>query len=112
MKGTMSEAELHVLKARLIGGQLAKARRGELETPLPVGLVYDAIGKVVLDPDQSIQDALAQFFETFRRTGSATATVRSFRERQLLFPLSRANRVPTKARSSGARCCTIGPSTC
>ena len=86
MKGTMSEAELHVLRARLIGGQLAKARRGELETPLPVGLVYDAIGKVVLDPDQSIQDALAQFFETFRRTGSATATVRSFRERELLFP--------------------------
>jgi DNA invertase Pin-like site-specific DNA recombinase len=86
MKGTMSEAELHVLRARLIGGQLAKARRGELETPLPVGLVYDAIGKVVLDPDQSIQDALRQFFETFERTGSATATVRSFRERGLLFP--------------------------
>ncbi|MDA8372772.1 MAG: recombinase family protein [Actinomycetota bacterium] len=86
MKGTMSEAELHVLRARLIGGQMAKARRGELETPLPVGLVYDAIGKVVLDPDQSIQDALGQFFETFRRTGSATATVRSFRERELLFP--------------------------
>jgi DNA invertase Pin-like site-specific DNA recombinase len=86
MKGTMSEAELHVLRARLIGGQLAKARRGELETPLPVGLVYDATAKVVLDPDQSIQDALGQFFETFQRTGSATATVRSFRERQLLFP--------------------------
>jgi DNA invertase Pin-like site-specific DNA recombinase len=86
MKGTMSEAELHVLRARLIGGQLAKARRGELETPLPVGLVYDAIGKVVLDPDQSVQEALRQFFETFRRTGSATATVRSFRQRELLFP--------------------------
>lgn len=86
MKGTMSEAELHVLHARLIGGQLAKARRGELELPLPVGLVYDALGKVVLDPDQSVQDALRQFFETFRRTGSATATVRSFRERELLFP--------------------------
>ena len=86
MKGTMSEAELHVLKARLIGGQLAKARRGELEVPLPVGLVYDATGKVVLDPDRSVQEAVAQFFETFRRTGSATATVRSFREQGLLFP--------------------------
>lgn len=86
MKGTMSEAELHVLRARLIGGQLAKARRGELEVPLPVGLVYDAAGKVVLDPDRSVQEALRQFFETFRRTGSATATVRSFRERGLLFP--------------------------
>ena len=86
LKGTMSEAELHVLRARLIGGQLAKARRGELETPLPVGLVYDAAAKVVLDPDQGVQDALRNFFETFRRTGSATATVRSFRERGLLFP--------------------------
>lgn len=86
MKGTMSEAELHVLRARLIGGQLAKARRGELEIPLPVGLVYDATGKVVLDPDQAVQEAIRQFFETFRRTGSATATVRSFRERGLLFP--------------------------
>ena len=57
MKGTMSEAELHVLKARLIGGQLAKARRGELEVPLPVGLVYDAAGRVVLDPDLSVQSA-------------------------------------------------------
>ncbi len=86
MKGTMSEAELHVLRARLIGGQLAKASRGELEVPLPVGLVYDTTGKVTLDPDQSVQEALRQFFETFRRTGSATATVRSFREQGLLFP--------------------------
>jgi len=86
MKGTMSEAELHVLRARLIGGQLAKARRGELEVPLPVGLVYDAAGKAVLDPDRSVQAAIGQFFDTFRRTGSATATVRSFREQGLLFP--------------------------
>ena len=86
MKGTMSEAELHVLRARLLGGQLAKARRGELEVPLPVGLVYDAASKVVLDPDRSVQEAIAQFFETFRRSGSATATVRSFREQGWLFP--------------------------
>ncbi|MHB1931003.1 MAG: recombinase family protein [Acidimicrobiales bacterium] len=86
MKGTMSEAELHVLRARLIGGQLAKARRGELEVPLPVGLVYDATGKAVLDPDRSVQAAIGQFFDTFERTGSATATVRSFREQGLLFP--------------------------
>jgi DNA invertase Pin-like site-specific DNA recombinase len=86
MKGTMSEAELHVLRARLIGGQLAKARRGELEIPLPVGLVYDPTAKVALDPDQAIQGAIGEFFATFGRTGSATATVRSFRERGLLFP--------------------------
>jgi DNA invertase Pin-like site-specific DNA recombinase len=95
MKGTMSEAELHVLRARLIGGQLAKARRGELEMPLPVGLVYDGAGRVVLDPDQSVQEAVRQFFETFTRTGSATATVRSFRARGLLFP-RRAQSGPRK----------------
>jgi DNA invertase Pin-like site-specific DNA recombinase len=86
MKGTMSEAELHVLKARLIGGQLAKAARGELEVPLPIGLVYDAAGKVVFDPDRSVQESVRQFFETFKRSGSATATVRAFREQGLLFP--------------------------
>ncbi len=86
LKGTMSEAELHVLHARLIGGQRAKASRGELEMKLPVGLGYDAAGKVVLDPDLEVQAAVRTLFETFRRTGSATSTVRSFREHGLLFP--------------------------
>ena len=86
LKGTMSEAELHVLRARLLGGQRAKAGRGELELRLPVGLVYDAAGGVVLDPDLAVQQALRTFFATFRRSGSATATVRSFREAGLLFP--------------------------
>jgi DNA invertase Pin-like site-specific DNA recombinase len=58
LKGTISEAELHVLRARLRGGILSKARRGELRTPLPVGLVYDSRGQVVLDPDRQVQDAL------------------------------------------------------
>ena len=86
LKGTMSEAELHVLRARLIGGQRAKASRGELEMKLPVGLVNNGTGKVVLDPDVQVQSAVRTFFETFRRTGSATSTVRSFREQGLLFP--------------------------
>src|SRR5438477_3503509 len=86
LKGTMSEAELHVLRARLIGGQRAKASRGELEMKLPVGLVNNGTGKVVLDPDVQVQSAVGTFFETFRRTGSATSTVRSFREQGLLFP--------------------------
>ena len=86
LKGTMSEAELHVLRARLLGGQRAKASRGELELRLPVGLVYDAAGGVVLDPDLEVQQALRTFFADFRRSGSATGTVRSFREQGLLFP--------------------------
>jgi len=86
LKGTMSEAELHVLRARLIGGQLAKASRGELEMKLPAGLINDASGHVVLDPDLQVQQAVRTFFETFARTGSATATVRHLREQGLLFP--------------------------
>ena len=86
LKGTMSEAELHVLRARLLGGQRAKASRGELELALPIGLVYGPDAKVLLDPDQQVQGAIRSFFETFCRTGSASATVRSFREQGLLFP--------------------------
>ena len=86
LKGTISEAELHVLRARLRGGILNKARRGELKTPLPVGLVYDAQGRVVLDPDRQVQDALRALFATYERTGSGSATVKYFREQGLLFP--------------------------
>ena len=86
LKGTMSEAELHVLKARLLGGLLNKARRGELRTPLPVGLVYDPLERVVLDPDAQVQQSLRLLFTVFARAGSATATVRYFREHELQFP--------------------------
>ena len=86
LKGTMSEAELHVLKARLQGGIVNKARRGELRGPLPIGFVYGSDGKVRLDPDRQVQESLKVFFQTFQRTGSAMATVKAFREQKLLFP--------------------------
>lgn len=86
LKGTMSEAELHVLRARLQGGILNKARRGELQCPLPVGFVYNVNNEPVLDPDKQVQESLRFFFETFRRTGSACAVVRTFRQKELLFP--------------------------
>ena len=86
LKGTMSEAELHVLRARLRGGILNKARRGELRCPLPVGFVHDADGRVVLDPDQQVQESVRLLFQTFARTGAACATVKYFRREGLLFP--------------------------
>ncbi len=58
LKGTMSEAELHLLRARLRGGIINKARRGELAVPLPIGFVYDPAGKVVLDPDRQVEQGL------------------------------------------------------
>lgn len=86
LKGTMSEAELHVLRARLQGGILNKARRGELFLRPPIGFAYDPSGRLIRDPDQQIQGTLRLLFDTFRRTGSAMATVREFRQSQLLFP--------------------------
>src|SRR6201993_4223358 len=79
LKGTMSEAELHVLKARLRGGILSRARRGELKQMVPVGFVHDAQDRVILDPDAQVQGAVRLFFETFKRTGSCLAAVKEFR---------------------------------
>jgi DNA invertase Pin-like site-specific DNA recombinase len=89
LKGTMSEAELHVLKARLRGGILNKVRRGEYRCPLPTGFVYDEAGNVTLDPDMQIRDTIAHFFETFARVGSACQTVKVFRKEGLKFPSRR-----------------------
>jgi DNA invertase Pin-like site-specific DNA recombinase len=86
LKGTMSEAELHILRARLRGGILSKASRGELKDSLPVGFVYGPDNRVILDPDQQVQQAINTFFQTFGRTGSAFWTVRVFHEQTLLFP--------------------------
>lgn len=86
LKGTMSEAELHVLKARLRGGILNKVRRGEYRCPLPTGLAYDDVGNVVLEPDAQIRDTIAYFFETFSRVGSACQTVKVFRKEGIRFP--------------------------
>jgi DNA invertase Pin-like site-specific DNA recombinase len=86
LKGTMSEAELHILKARMRGGQLNKARRGELEMRPPVGLVYRTDGMIDLDPDAEVQGAIRLVFDTFERTGSAMQTVRFFQEQRIPFP--------------------------
>ena len=85
LKGTMSEAELHILKARMRGGVLNKARRGELEMMPPVGLMYHA-GVLGLDPDASVQAVLKLVFDTFEHTGSAFRTVRKLVDDNILFP--------------------------
>ena len=86
LKGALSEAELHFIRARLRGGQLSKARRGELVMPLPIGLIYDAAGHVILDPDTATGGALRHLFTTFEATGSATAVVKAFNTAGLTFP--------------------------
>ena len=86
LKGTVSEAELHVLRARLVGGQLNKARRGELWMRAPLGMVFDAGGTLMLDPDEQVQGAVRLVFDTFDRTGSAGAVVRYFQKQQIAWP--------------------------
>ena len=85
-KGQMSEAEIYVMKARLHGGILSKALRGELPVTLPTGLVYDTQKKVQLDPDQQVPESFTFLFTTLDRTGSATATMKAFRKNEVLFP--------------------------
>jgi len=84
--GTMSEAELHWLRNRLLGGKRARAERGELRMRPPVGLVFDAARWLVLDPDEEVQQAVRLLFTLFEQTGSALAVVKHFGAHRLLFP--------------------------
>jgi len=88
LKGTMSEAELHVLRARLLRGIRNKAARGELHRGLPVGLVRgEADGEVLLHPDESVTAAIRAVFERFAEMGSARRVWLWFRSQGLRFPL-------------------------
>lgn len=86
LKGTMSQAELHIMRARLQGGKLNKARKGQLGCPLPVGLARDPEGRVVLDFDAEVRGAVQLIFSVFRQAGSAYAVMRRFAELGLGFP--------------------------
>ena len=85
-KGTMSEAELHFLKIRMLGGKKNKAKKGELRFPLPVGYIYDADGQTVMDPDEEVQMAVRNVFKCFKASGSAYGVVRYFAQNSLRFP--------------------------
>jgi len=85
-KGTMSQAELHLLRGRLLGGKLNKARKGDLRFPLPVGLCHDGEGQIILDPDGEVEGAVRLLFRIFQETGSACGVVRYFSSHGLKFP--------------------------
>jgi DNA invertase Pin-like site-specific DNA recombinase len=85
-KGSMSEAELHWLKSRLQGGKMTKAEQGQLRFRLPIGLVYDPVGRIVLDPDEAVQEAVRLVFSLFEQSTSALAVVSTFAQQHLRFP--------------------------
>ena len=75
LKGTISEAELHLIRQRMWSGRIAKARRGELAVPLPAGLVRRASGEVVLDPDEQVRSVVRLVFDLFERLGTTGAVL-------------------------------------
>ena len=86
LKGQLSEYELRGIRERMVGGQRSKALRGELKLPLPIGLAYTDADKIVLDPNQSITEAIALVFKTFRRLGSAMQATKWFRRQAIRLP--------------------------
>lgn len=73
LKGTMSEAELHLIKQRMRAGKLQKAKRGELGMPLPTGYVHRSSGEIALDPDEQVQEVVRLIFRKFSELGTLNA---------------------------------------
>jgi DNA invertase Pin-like site-specific DNA recombinase len=86
LKGTMSEAELHMMRQRLDAGRLSKVERGEYVQHLPTGLVRTEQGRVEFDPDEQIRGAIALVFATFAELGSAMKTLHYFKTHHILLP--------------------------
>ncbi|MBF6558362.1 MAG: recombinase family protein [Acidimicrobiales bacterium] len=86
LKGTMSEAELHLIRSRLTAGLRHKAARGELRQFLPVGFDYDESGAVVISPDEAVVEAIATVFRRFAELGTARQVLMSLRGDGLLIP--------------------------
>ena len=97
LKAVMANAELHYINLRMQGGRTSKARRGELRTQLPVGFVYDPAGRVTVDPDPQVRDAISLLFSIYERTGSAYAVARQFANESLSFP-TRPNSGPSRGK--------------
>ena len=95
LKGTMSEAELYLIRQRMLSGKLAKAERGELAIPLPIGYLRRPSGEVILDPDEQAQHVVGLIFDTFARLGTLNAVLRYLADHQVQVPV-RAHAGPAK----------------
>ncbi len=86
LKGTMSQAELHLIRARLYGAKLNKAKRGELRFPIPVGYIYDDQGNIIFDQDAQVCHIIQLLFSVFKEKKTAYAVVQYFGSNNILFP--------------------------
>ena len=87
LKGAMSEAELHILKARMLAGRNAKARRGELGKPLPMGYLRRPSGEVAFDPDEQAQGVIRLAFDLFQRLRTVSGVLRYLVENDIRMPV-------------------------
>ncbi len=83
LKGTMSEAELHILKQRMYQGRLSKAQRGELQFALPIGYIWSPTGEIQFDPDEQVQQVVRLVFRTFEELGTLGGLVRYLAQHQI-----------------------------
>jgi len=95
LKGTMSEAELYLIRQRMLSGRLAKAERGELAVPLPIGYVRRASGEAALDPDEQARHVVRLVFSAFSRLGTVNGVLRYLVGHQVQLPV-RAHAGPSK----------------
>jgi len=89
LQGLFGEAELHILRDRLLKGRERKAARGELRITLPTGYVYDDQRNIVQDPDEQVREAIVFFFRQYEQLQSLMGVVRYFNEHGLRFPTRR-----------------------
>jgi len=87
LKGTMSEAELHILQARMLAGRNAKARRGELGKPLPMGYLRRPSGEVAFDPDEQAQSVIRMVFALFERIRTVSGVLRYLVQNDIKMPV-------------------------
>ncbi|HEX8005018.1 MAG TPA: recombinase family protein [Trebonia sp.] len=95
LKGTMSEAELYLIRQRMLSGRLAKAERGELAIPLPIGYARRPSGEVVLEPDEQAQHVVRLVFGAFRRLGTLNGVLRYLADQEIQLPV-RVHSGPSK----------------
>lgn len=86
LKGTMSQAELHFIRARLLGGKINKAKKGELRFPLPVGFCHDEEGNTKFDDNEQVRSVIQLLFKVFKEKGSAYGVVHHFGQHKIQFP--------------------------
>jgi len=91
LKGTMSEAELHVLKQRMLAGKLAKARRGELGMLVPMGYTRRLSGEVIQDPDEQVQSVVRMIFDQFEARGTVNGVLRYLVDHGIQLPVRRTS---------------------